>query len=157
MKEFGYGKPVCLRFEVGGKVRQGVLSIMRGDKYGHQFYWDRAAILMFQHDAGARMEKHVRPLGLGYFDEEDRLVPVLHPKEFFILSEHAPGYDYYRDLARIRKTGLETRDLDMQRPVIDLGIGSFVAQRLRQLFHQTSFLRGRRFTPLHGHSFWRVT
>jgi hypothetical protein len=113
MKEFGYGKPVCLDFEVGGQARQGVLSIMRGDKYGHQFYWDRAAILMFQHDAGARMEKHVHPLGLGYFDEDDRLVPVTRPKEFFILSEKAPGYDYYLDLARIRKTGLETRDLDM--------------------------------------------
>jgi hypothetical protein len=113
MKEFGYGKPVCLNFEADGQVRQGVLSIMRGDKYGHQFYWDRAAILMFQHEAGARMEKHVRPLGLGYFDEDDRLVPVTRPKEFFIISEKSPGYDYYLDLARIRKTGLETRDLDM--------------------------------------------
>ena len=115
MKEFGYGKPVCLDFEVGGEVRQGVLSIMRGDKYGHQFYWDRAAILMFQHDAGGRMEKHVRPLGLGYFDQEDRLVPVRDPKEFFIISEKAAGYDYYLDLQRIQKTGLEDRDLDMAR------------------------------------------
>jgi hypothetical protein len=113
MKEFGYGKPVCLTFEAGGKVQSGVLSIMRGDKYGHQFYWDRAAILMFQYEAGARMEKHVRPLGLGYFDADDHLVPVKKPKEFFILSEKAPGYDYYLDLARIRKTGLTTRDLDM--------------------------------------------
>lgn len=74
MKEFGYGKPVCLTFETGGKTQSGVLSIMRGDKYGHQFYWDRAAILMFQHDAGARMEKHVHPLSLGYFDADDRLI-----------------------------------------------------------------------------------
>ena len=27
-------------------MRRGVLSIMRGDKSGHQFFWDRAAILM---------------------------------------------------------------------------------------------------------------
>ncbi|WP_300157832.1 phosphotransferase [Solidesulfovibrio sp.] len=113
MKEFGYGKPVCLDFEVDGQLRRGVLSIMRGDKYGHQFYWDRAAILMFQYEAGGRMEKHVRPIGLGYFDQDDRLVPVAEPKEFFILSEKAPGYDYYLDLQRIQKTGLEPRDLDM--------------------------------------------
>jgi len=115
MKEFGYGKPVCLDFEVDGQVRQGVLSIMRGDKYGHQFYWDRAAILMFQYDAGSRMEKHVRPLGLGYFDKTDRLVPVMGPKEFFILSEKSPGYDYYLDLQRIQKTGLEEKDLETAR------------------------------------------
>ena len=113
MKEFGYGKPVCLDFEVDGQVRRGVLSIMRGDKYGHQFYWDRAAILMFQYEAGGRMEKHVRPIALGYFDQDDRLVPVSAPKEFFIISEKAPGYDYYLDLQRIQKTGLEPRDLDM--------------------------------------------
>ncbi len=115
MKEFGYGKPVCLEFEAGGRTRQAVLSIMRGDKYGHQFYWDRAAILMFQHDAGARMDKHVHSLGLGYFDQEDRLVPVARPKEFFILTEKAPGHDYYLDLQRIQKTGLEAGDLETAR------------------------------------------
>ncbi len=115
MKEFGYGKPVCLDFEVDGEARHGVLSIMRGDKYGHQFYWDRAAILMFQYEAGGRMEKHVRPMGLGYFDHDDNLVAVQSPKEFFIISEKAPGYDYYLDLQRIQKTGLEPRDLDMAR------------------------------------------
>lgn len=115
MKEFGYGKPVSLTFSAGGKTHGGVLSVMRGDKYGHQFAWDRAAILMFQYEAGQRMEKHVRPIGLGYFDEADQLIPVSRPKEFFIVSEKAPGYDYYLDLARIRKTGLEPRDTDMAR------------------------------------------
>ncbi|KHK00731.1 phosphotransferase family protein [Desulfovibrio sp. TomC] len=115
MKEFGYGKPVCLEFEVGGQVRRGVLSIMRGDKYGHQYYWDRAAILIFQFEAGGTMEKHVRPMALGYFDQDDRLIAVSNPKEFFIISEKAPGYDYYLDLQRIQKTGLEDRDLKMAR------------------------------------------
>jgi hypothetical protein len=115
MKEFGYGKPVCLEFEAGGELRRGVLSIMRGDKYGHQFYWDRAAILMFQHATSGEMEKHVRPMALGYFDEDDNLVPVSRPREFFIVTEKAPGYDYYLDLARIQKTGLEAKDLAMAR------------------------------------------
>ena len=115
MKEFGYGKPVRLDFEVDGQVRRGVLSIMRGDKYGHQFYWDRAAILMFEYETGGEIEKHVRPMALGYFDQDDQLVPVSRPKEFFIISEMTPGYDYYLDLQRIQKTGLEARDLDMAR------------------------------------------
>jgi hypothetical protein len=115
MKEFGYGKPVCIEFAVGGARRSAVLSIMRGDKYGHQFYWDRAAILMFQHDASGRMEKHVRSLGLGYFDENDVMAPIRQPKEFFIVSEKAPGYDYYLDLERIRKGGFVPDDLEMVR------------------------------------------
>ena len=49
IKRFGYGKPLLVRFEVEGEPMEGVLSTMRGDKYGHQFYWDRAAILLFQY------------------------------------------------------------------------------------------------------------
>ncbi|GAB6057222.1 phosphotransferase family protein [Desulfonatronum parangueonense] len=115
MKDFGYGKPVFIRFEQDGETREAVLSTMRGDKYGHQFYWDRAAILMFQHETSARMEKHVRPLALGYVNQSEDMIPVNQPREFFILNEMVQGYDYFRDLERIRKTGLEQQDLDRAR------------------------------------------
>ena len=115
MKDFGYGKPVSISFELGGEPRQVVLSTMRGDRYGHQYYWDRAAILMFQFDSGGRMEKHVRPLALGYVDEQNNMIPVVDPKEFFIIHERIQGYDYFRDLERIRKNGLEEEDLERTR------------------------------------------
>lgn len=101
MKEFGYGKPLRVEFSVGGKLQSAVLSIMRGDKYGHQFYWDRAAILMFQHETSGRLPRHAKPLGLGYFDARDRMVAVVEPKEFFILNELVDGEDYYLNLERI--------------------------------------------------------
>ncbi|NCC23623.1 MAG: aminoglycoside phosphotransferase family protein [Deltaproteobacteria bacterium] len=112
MKDFGYGKPMLVSFEVDGRPRQAVLSMMRGDKYGHQFLWDRAAILMFQYDAGSRMPKHVCPLGLGYVDGQGRLEPVLDPKEFFIVNEKVEGDDYFLHLERI-KNG-EFRDSDVR-------------------------------------------
>jgi len=111
MKDFGYGKPVYVKFEQNGEAKEAVLSTMRGDKYGHQFYWDRAAILMFQYETGARMERHVRPLALGYVDHLDAMIPLREPREFFILHEMARGYDYYLDLERIKKSGLEAGDL----------------------------------------------
>lgn len=111
MKRFGYGKPVLVRYEVKGQEREGVLSVMRGDKYGHQYYWDRAAVLMFQFETSSRMERHVRPLGLGYVDGNGNLVPVQAPQEFFILNEKLDGYDYYHDLERIRTKGLTPLDL----------------------------------------------
>jgi hypothetical protein len=101
MKEFGYGKPLRVEFSVGGKLQSAVLSIMRGDKYGHQFYWDRAAILMFQHETSGRLPRHAKPLGLGYFDARDRMVAVVEPKEFFSLTELLDGEDYYLHLERI--------------------------------------------------------
>ncbi|MDD3313810.1 aminoglycoside phosphotransferase family protein [Pseudodesulfovibrio sp.] len=115
MKGFGYGKPLLLVYEVGGERREAVLSIMKGDKYGHQFYWDRAAILMFQYETSARMEAHVRPLGLGYVDGDDALVPVDRPKEFFILNEKLEGHDYFQDLERIRRGDFRESDVETAR------------------------------------------
>ncbi len=115
IKRFGYGKPLLVRFTVDGQPREGVLSVMKGDKYGHQFYWDRAAILMFQYETSARLPRHVRPLGLGYVDGRDRLVPVAAPKEFFILNEKLEGYDYFLDLERIRSGAMQPRDVDQTR------------------------------------------
>jgi len=115
MKGFGYGKPLLIRFEAGGEVREAVLSIMKGDKYGHQFYWDRAAILMFQYETSASMERHVRPLGLGYVNATDTLVPVESPKEFFILNEKLEGHDYFHDLERIKHGDFRDGDVETAR------------------------------------------
>ncbi|EMG37980.1 putative aminoglycoside phosphotransferase [Desulfocurvibacter africanus PCS] len=115
IKRFGYGKPVLVRFTAGGREQATVMSVMKADKYGHQFYWDRAAILMFQHETSARLPRHVRPMGLGYVDGRDCLVPVHEPKEFFILNELLPGHEYFRDLERIRERGLEERDMELAR------------------------------------------
>ena len=110
IKRFGYGKPLLVHFTVEGRLQEGVLSVMRGDKYGHQFYWDRAAILMFQFETSGRLDRHVKPLGLGYVDEDNRLVPVRGPREFFIFNEKLEGRDYHLDLERIRKEGLKPGD-----------------------------------------------
>ncbi|MDP3428267.1 MAG: phosphotransferase [Humidesulfovibrio sp.] len=115
IKRFGYGKPLLVRFRVEGVEREGVLSVMRGDKYGHQFYWDRAAILMFQYETSARLPRHVRPMGLGYVDGLNRLVPVFAPQEFFILNEKLEGYDYFQDLDRIGRGDPRPGDVEQAR------------------------------------------
>ncbi|MDD4951406.1 MAG: phosphotransferase [Desulfovibrionaceae bacterium] len=115
MKDFGYGKPLLVRYEAGGREQEAVLSIMRGDRFGHQHYWDRAAILMFQYETSARMERHVRPLGLGYVNAENDLLPLDGPKEFFILNEKLSGHDYFLDLERVRKGGFRPGDVDLAR------------------------------------------
>lgn len=115
MMRFGYGKPVLIRFQAAGRQQEAVLSTMRGDKYGHQHYWDRAAILLFQYETSARMERHVRPLAVGYVDAANRLMLLRDPREFFILNEKLEGHDYFQDLNRIRAGDFRVQDLDMAR------------------------------------------
>ncbi|MGL1862218.1 MAG: aminoglycoside phosphotransferase family protein [Pseudodesulfovibrio sp.] len=115
MKGFGYGKPLLIQFKVDGIIKEAVLSLMKGDKYGHQFYWDRATILMFQYETSARMERHVRPMGLGYVDGDDALISVDAPKEFFILNEKLEGHDYFHDLERIKNGGFRESDVETAR------------------------------------------
>jgi thiamine kinase-like enzyme len=115
MKEFGYGKSLKVTYEKDAREEHVVFSTMRGDRYGHQFYWDRAAILMFEYDTGTRMEKHVKPRGLGYIDEDGHLVPVKKPKEFFIVNELAEGKPYFNDLERIKKGNVYQTDKERAR------------------------------------------
>ena len=113
MKDFGYGKPMLINFKQNGKPLQAVLSVMKGDKYGHQYYWDRAAILMFQYETGGLMKKHVQPMGFGYIDNSGLLRPVRDVNEFFILNEKVEGQDYFLDLERIKNISLQSSDLKM--------------------------------------------
>lgn len=119
MKRFGYGKPLLVRWEQDGAEREGVLSVMKGDKYGHQYPWDRAGVLWFQFETSARLEGHARPLALGWVDAEGRLSPFTELREFFILNEKLPGHDYFLDLERIRSGGVEPGDLALARSFAD--------------------------------------
>ncbi|HAS90352.1 MAG TPA: aminoglycoside phosphotransferase [Desulfovibrio sp.] len=110
MKKFGYGKPLLVLFSVGGEECETVISVMKGDNYGHQFYWDRAAVLMFQYETSASLSRHVKPMGIGYINRRGEMRPIDEPKEFFILNEKLQGYDYFHDLDRIRNGELQAQD-----------------------------------------------
>jgi len=116
LKDFGYGRPLLVRWERKGKLGEAVISAMRGDKYGHQDYWDRARITLFQYEASKLMPRHVRPLGVGYVNAEGRLVPMRDVRELFIVNEKIEGSDYFLELERIRESGEATEaDLELTR------------------------------------------
>lgn len=115
VKELGYGKPVEVIYSVDGMESAAVLSVMRGDKYGHQFPWDRAGVLLFQHATSSRLPGHARSLALGCVDDSGRVRALGDPVEFFTLSEKLPGSAYYKDLEYIRKNGLRDADVALAR------------------------------------------
>ncbi|MDL1981626.1 MAG: aminoglycoside phosphotransferase family protein [Deltaproteobacteria bacterium] len=113
IKKLGYGDTFLVTFRKEGKDRSVVFSTMRKDKYGHQYLWDRANVLMFQYDAGQRLPKHAHPLDVGYFNPEGTAHSVRNANIFFLLTEKVEGTDYFLDLKRLKNETLT--DLDIER------------------------------------------
>jgi len=102
IKKLGYGDTFLVTFRKEGKDRSVVFSTMRKDKYGHQYLWDRANVLMFQYDAGQRLPRHAHPLDVGYFNPEGTAHSVRDANIFFLLTEKVEGTDYFLDLKRLK-------------------------------------------------------
>ncbi len=83
---------------------------MRKDKYGHQYLWDRANVLMFQYDAGQRLPKHAHPLDIGYFNAEGIARSVRDANIYFLLTEKVEGTDYFLYLKRLREGSVSNLD-----------------------------------------------
>lgn len=115
LKEFGYGIPYIIDFEVGGEVKHVVLETMRREGFGHDHFSDRAAILLWQHSTFNKLPKHVHSVDVGSFaDNGETLKSLGDCCEFFILTEFVDGGLYHSDLNRIRDNGRMT-GLDEER------------------------------------------
>jgi hypothetical protein len=123
IKKLGYGDTFLVEFRKEGKDISVIFSTMRKDKYGHQYIWDRANVLMFQYDAGQRLPKHAHPLDIGYFNAEGMARSVCDANIYFLLTEKVEGTDYFLDLKRLRNKPLT--DLDIERAK---ALGKYLAE-----------------------------
>ena len=115
IKFCGYGSPVRVEYELPGQKRQSlVLHTMRPGPFGHEHMADRAQILLWSNEAFRRLPRHVRSLDVGGFRSDGTMVSIGDVEEFFLMTEYADGQAYFRDLERLRDTGL-LRDLDLAR------------------------------------------
>jgi hypothetical protein len=102
IKKLGYGETFMITFRKDGKDRSVVFSTMRRDKYGHQYLWDRAHVLLFQYHAGQRLPRHAQPLDIGYFTAQGGARSVHDAQAYFLLTEEVEGTDYFLDLKRLQ-------------------------------------------------------
>ncbi len=123
IKKLGYGDTFLVKFRIEGKNRSVIFSTMRKDKYGHQYLWDRANVLMFQYDAGQRLPGHAHPLDIGYFNAEGMARSVRDANIYFLLTEKVEGADYFLDLKRLKTETLT--DLDIERAK---ALGEYLAE-----------------------------
>jgi len=115
-KGFGYGKPVCVEYELPDTRRRSsaVLHTMGPGSFGHEHMADRARILLWSHHAFNQLPRHVRSLDVGGFEPTGSLISLGDVEEFCLLTEFAEGQPYALDLERLHDSGQLT-DLDIAR------------------------------------------
>lgn len=115
LKVFGYGRPIQIDVLLNGVPRSYVLSTMRGGSgFGHDHKADRAATLIWAHDAYGKLARHVGSIDVGFFTHEGQLQSAGRAEEYFLLMEKVEGAAYWLDLERILEEGKATA-LDVDR------------------------------------------
>jgi len=146
LKGFGYGCPYVIEFTVNGKSRQAVLETMRPEGFGHDYFSDRAGILLWQHSAFNKLPRHVRSVDIGAFTVDGGLKSLGDCSEFFIVTEFVKGKLYHQDLDRIKGTG-KLEKLDEQRC---LALSDYLAE-IHKVKRRAPELYVRRIRDLIGH------
>jgi len=102
-KGFGYGTPYFIVLNVGGRMKKIILETMRpSGSFGHNYFSDRAGILLWQHSAFNKLPKHARSVDVGAFTKRQGLKSIGDCDEFFIVTEFAEGKLYHEDLDRLK-------------------------------------------------------
>jgi len=114
LKGFGYGVPYLIELAVKGEKKKVVLETMKPEGFGHDFFSDRAGILLWQHSAFGKLPKHVSSVDVGAFTTDGSLKSVGDCTEFFVVTNYIEGNLYHSDLDRIRETERVTK-LDKNR------------------------------------------
>ena len=115
-KRYGYGTPVKLTFQVGGRVQSAVLETMKPGPFGHEHPADRAQAILWDYDSYGRLPRHVKALDVGAFTSDLELMSVAPAREFFLLTQWMEGVSYHRDLERLTKGG-SLRKQDRERTI----------------------------------------
>lgn len=114
MKGYGYGMPVLVECEAGGRLRKVVVETLSPGPFGHEHMSDRAQMLLWDHDTFNRLPRHARSIDVGGFVKEGGLLSVGGLEEFFLLAEFVEGKGYIHDLSRLQAGG-SLSDLDLAR------------------------------------------
>ncbi|MDI6805687.1 MAG: phosphotransferase [Candidatus Bathyarchaeia archaeon] len=147
LKGFGYGVPYVVEFMVNGVTKRAVLETMRSEGFGHDYFSDRAQVLLWQHSTFNKLPRHVRSLDVGAFTVKgDGLKSLSDCGEFFILTELVDGKLYHFDLDRLKENE-QLNELDKQRC---LALSDYLVE-IHKVKRDAPWLYVRRARELVGH------
>ena len=152
LKAYGYGSPLFLEYEVAGERKKAVLETMTPSSYGHDHYSDRAQAILWEHSTFNNLPRHVRSLDSGAFLDSGAIISTGKTREFFLLTEFVQGKGYFKDLDRVRETGIaEDKDITRTRSLSDylveihttkLDSPGLYARRIRELLGHGECIMG---------------
>ncbi len=145
-KQYGYGSPVKLTFQIGSRVQSAVLETMSPGPFGHEHPADRAQAILWDYDSYGRLPRHVKALDVGAFTDDRQLISVAEAREFFVLTQWTEGSSYHFDLERLAKGG-RLRKQDRERTI---ALARYLAEIHARKRRDPSLYR-RRLRELIGH------
>lgn len=108
LKEYGYGTPVRVDYEVAGHKRhRAVLHTISPGSFGHEHMADRAHVLLWEHQAFNRLPRHVRSLDVCGFQSDGSIISLGKVQEACLLTEYAEGQNYSLNLERVRRPSVQ--------------------------------------------------
>jgi len=84
-----------------GQEKRYVLKIFRGQGFGHDYPSDRANVVIRSLLDYNLLPSHIKAIDVGSVQEDDSLLSVGKPKDFFIIMEEAKGTEYWEDLDKM--------------------------------------------------------
>jgi hypothetical protein len=145
-KQYGYGSPVKLTFQIGRAVRSAVLETMKPGPFGHEHPADRAQAILWDYDSYGQLPRHVKALDVGAFTDDRQLISVAPAREFFVLTQWTEGSSYHLDLERLAKGG-QLRKQDRERTI---ALARYLAE-IHARKRRDPVLNRRRLRELIGH------
>ncbi|KYK30476.1 MAG: hypothetical protein AYK19_18275 [Theionarchaea archaeon DG-70-1] len=139
-----HGVGYSVVFERNWKRETIIIKTLFPKDFGHDYFSDRAQVLLLANKAYNLMPKHVRAIDVVGVGRE--MVPVGDCEEFFIVMEEAHGDNYFTDLNRIKEKG-ELTDEDKEKCI---ALADYLVE-IHKEKHDDSVLYKRRIRDTVGH------
>ncbi len=105
-----HGTGYSIKFKVKGKENRVVLRTLRPEGFSHDYFSDRAASFIMQHELSNSVKNHIKSIDVGGYTPKGDLVSIGDCKEFFQIVEFVEGKEYVKDLLEIMKRGSITQE-----------------------------------------------
>jgi len=114
LKQFGFGKPIFVQFQMAGGEKGVVLHRIRKNAFGREREDDRVSAVWLDYQTFNDLPRHVPALDKMIRTEGGEIFSIKDAVEMLLLTDYRPGELYVHDLTRIREEG-KLRPLDEAR------------------------------------------
>ena len=112
LKQFGFGKPIFVRFRTDEGERKVVFHRIRENAFGREREDDRVSAVWLDYQTFNELPEHVPALDMMIRVEEGCIRSIGDAVEILLLTGHRSGETYAQDLVRIgEQRKLEALDL----------------------------------------------